>query len=76
MISNQDTVFELKEFFISIIELAERLGIEFDPYFIMINSSDETYNSVIEVPNVTKLMCYFHVMKNVKKNFQKPLSIE
>ena len=75
MISNQETILEFKALLTGIINLAYKLDINCDPDFIMMDSSDATHNAVSEIfPNATILMCYFHVMKNIKKYCQKPLT--
>ena len=53
------------------------MGIEFDPAYVMIDASDANYNAIRSVlPEATILMCWFHVMKNVKQNCSKSLSID
>jgi len=77
MISNQETDDSFRSFFNGIVETATRMDDEFDPDYIMMDASDATYNAAKEVfPYATILMCYFHVMKNIRKNCQKPLSEE
>ena len=45
------------------------MGIDFNPDYLMMDSSDATYNAASTIfPNVTILMCYFHMMQNVLKN--------
>ncbi len=75
MISNQDTEYESTEFLNCMSELAEEFGHEFDPDFIMMNASDSSYNAAIKCfPNYKVLMCYFDLMKNIRKECERPLS--
>ena len=74
MISNQETVYEFSEFFSGLVDLATDLGYIFDPEYVMMDASDATYNAVKKIFKYsTILMCYFHVMKNIKSNCQRPL---
>ncbi len=74
MISNQETELEFTDFFNGLIKLAEDLGFEMDPEYIMMDAFDASYNAATEVfPQAKVLMCYFHLMKNVRKNCEKPL---
>ena len=77
MISNQETEADFTHFFQSIVNLGEAMDIEVDPDYIMIDASDATYNAAAKVfPYSTILMCFFHVMKNVRSNCRKPLNDE
>ena len=52
-----------------LIKLASEMGIDFNPDYLMMDSSDATYNAASTIfPNETILMCYFHMMQNVLKN--------
>jgi len=77
MIANQETEVEFTAFFKGLVKLADRIGYEFDTEFIMMDSYDTSYNAAKTVfPSAKVLMCWFYVMKNVKKNCQRPLSDE
>ena len=46
------------------------MGIEFDPEFIMQDACGASFNAARAVGlNGTILMCYFYVVKNIKKNW-------
>jgi hypothetical protein len=54
---------------------AERLGLEMDPEYIMMDACDACYNAAVDVfPDAKILMCWFHVQKNIKANLEKILS--
>jgi len=77
MIANQETEYEFTEFFEGLIEVANKLDIEFDPEYIMMDACDATYKAAKKVfPFSTVLMCYFHVMKNIRANCKKLLNDE
>ena len=44
------------------------MELEFDPDYLMMDSSDATYNAASRVFNCEILMCYYHMKANVKKN--------
>ncbi len=46
MIANQETEYEFTEFFEGLIEVANKLDIEFDPEYIMINYQQQTIYSI------------------------------
>jgi len=74
MISNQETEDSFLKFFEGIAETADRMGIEFDPDFIMMDSCDASYGAAkAAFPHTTVLMCFFHVMENIKQNCRKLL---
>ena len=58
------------EFFTGLIELADKMEIDFDPDYLMMDSSDATYNAAVRVFNSKILMCYYHMKANIKKNCQ------
>jgi len=65
------------EFLKGLIELAEWMLIEFDVEYVMMDECDACYNAVTKVlPDAKILMCFFHVMKNLKSNCEKPLTKE
>ncbi len=77
MIANQETVYEFTQLFNALSKLADELGHEFAPEYVMMDAADSSYNATMNCfPDAKVLMCYFHVMKNVKANCEKPLSAE
>ncbi len=77
MISNQETEPVFCEFVKGLIELAEEMEIDFEPLFVMMDACEACFNAVTKMlPDAEILMCFFHVMKNVKSNCEKPLSKE
>jgi hypothetical protein len=56
------------------LDIANKMDIEFDHEYIMMDACDATCNAAKKAfPYSTILMCYFNVMKNIKANCQKAL---
>ena len=67
MITSFETEYDFDQFYSGLIQLSDDLDLNFDPDFIMQDAAEASANSAIKFfPNVTILMCYFHVMQNVK----------
>jgi hypothetical protein len=49
MIANQVTEFEFTEFFEGLVDIANKMDIEFDPEYIMMDACDATYNAAKKV---------------------------
>ncbi len=76
-ITSHETEIDFKNFFSALTKLAAQMGINFSPEFIMMDSSDATYNAVESVfPNSMILMCYFHMKQNILKNCQSMFKTE
>ena len=52
------------------IELADKMDISFEPDYIMQDACQASYNAAIKIFNANNLMCYFHVLHNVRKNIK------
>ena len=66
MITSFETVYDFTLFYKSMIALAELLDLNFDPEYIMLDTCQASYNAARACfPNITILMCFFHVMQNV-----------
>lgn len=75
MISNQEKEIDFIEFFLGLINLAKEMDMDFDPLYIMMDASDACFNAIKNIlPEAKVLMCFFHVMKNIKANCEKPLT--
>ena len=60
--------------YVLILELANKLNIEFDPSYIMQVACLASYNGLKNVNlDATALMCYFYVVSNIKKRYNKAL---
>jgi hypothetical protein len=51
----------------NLIKYSSKIDLEFDPDYIMQDACQASYNSANSYFNATILMCYFHVMQNIKK---------
>jgi len=75
MISSQETENDFCDLYKGLSELTEKLDIEWEVGYVMMDSCDACYNATSKMlPNAKILMCFFHVMKNVKANCEKPLT--
>ena len=54
-------------FYHGLVQLADKMDLEFDPDYIMQDAWAASYNAANKILNATILMCYFHVMYNIKK---------
>ncbi len=74
--SHEDTIC-FTEFYSGLLDLAGEMGIDFDPDFIMQDSWDASYVAASKAGlKATILMCYFHVIYNVKKLYKHKLEID
>ncbi len=74
--SNEDT-HTFTEFYSGLRDLAGEMGIEFDPDFIMQDSWDASYVGATNAGLKSDiLMCYFHVIYNIKKLYKHKISKE
>ena len=72
MITSHEAREDFDVFYKGLVELADFFGIEFDPEYIMQDACDASLNAILNFfPEVTPLMCYFHVKKNVKEKVTK-----
>ena len=56
-------------FFISLTELADKLDLSYDFHYIMQDADRASLNSIRKnFPDSTNLMCFFHLMQNVRKH--------
>ena len=59
---------DFEHFFKSLLNILEILNITFKPLFIMQDADKACYNAIKSIlQNTTVLMCYFHVLQNVRK---------
>ena len=71
MITSHETCEDFKHFLFGLAKVCEELDIEFDPEWTMQDAQLSCKQAVQTVcANTTVLMCFFHVMSNIKK-FQK-----
>ena len=69
MLTNNETEENFAEFYIGIRDVANDVGIDFEPKFIMQDHAMASYNAAISVfPNVKVLMCYNHVKAQIFKH--------
>ncbi len=74
--SNEDT-HTFSEFYSGLLKLAEEMGIEFDPDFIMQDNWDASFAGASNAGlKSTIIMCYFHVIYNIKKHYKHTLTKE
>ncbi|CAF0708035.1 unnamed protein product [Brachionus calyciflorus] len=67
-ITSHEKECDFLRFYNGLKNLAEDLGIEFDPGYIVQDACDASYNAAKQLfPDVEILMCYFHVVLNCKK---------
>ena len=60
----------LRWYFFALLKLSSEVGIDFNLDYLIMVSSDNTYNAAsIVFPNLTILMCYFHMMQYVLKKW-------
>jgi hypothetical protein len=60
---------DFSNFYNGLIKIAKDLDIAFEPEFIMQDAWTASYNAAIKCfPKATDLMCYYHVMDNIKKH--------
>jgi hypothetical protein len=72
--SSEDT-HSFTEFYRGLLELAEKMGIEFYPDFIMQDSWDASLTGASKAGiKAVILMCYFHVIYNIKKLYKHKLT--
>ena len=66
-ITSHEETSDFENFYMGLKDLAFLLKIDFNPEFILQDASSSSYNEAKKIyPTVTILMCYFHVMKNMK----------
>jgi DNA-binding transcriptional regulator YiaG len=58
---------DFEHFYESLIKAASKIDIDFDPDFIIQDACQASYNAATEFFTSKILMCYFHVMQNIKK---------
>jgi len=57
------------KFFEALKNTSAKMGLHLSPDYLMMDSSDATYNAAEQVfPDATLLMCYFHMKMNIRKN--------
>ena len=65
-----ESEYDFDHLYFGLKELACVLGLHFDPEYIMQDAALASANSANKYfPNTLFLMCYFHVMQNVRFNF-------
>ena len=66
MLTSFETVYDFDHLFSGLVELAQTLGYNFDPGYIMQDAATASATSAKKnFHGVTTLMCFFHVMQNV-----------
>ena len=70
MVSSHETEEDFFNLYSGLIELADKMGISFEPDYIMQDACQASYNAAIKLFNADILMCYFHVLHNVRKNIK------
>lgn len=66
-ITSHEKEVDFSNFYSGLVELAEKLEIEFEPEYVMQDACNASYNAAKKLfPNINILMCYFHVVKNCK----------
>ena len=75
-ITSHETEKDFRKFYEALIKLCNLCGIMFEPTFIVQDACVASYNArtVFSHNNLQIIMCYFHVIKNVKENWPKELS--
>ena len=69
MISSHETEADFYNFYRGLTELAESLGLSFNPEFFIQDAQRACYNAIKKLfPRVIILMCYYHVAANLRKH--------
>ena len=75
-VSSNEEETDFIEFYKGLLDLADEMGIELDPDFIMQDACGASYNAARSVGlNGNILMCYFHVLYNIKKLWKHKLEL-
>ena len=69
MFTSHEQTQDYDYFFESVLDICDRLHIEFKPKFIISDAASAIANSIKRnLPNTVYLMCWFHLKQNVKKH--------
>ena len=71
MISSHETQEDFFQFYSGLIELADKLNVYFELQYIMQDSCQPYLNAAVRLFYSEILMCYFHVIHNIRKNLKK-----
>ena len=68
-VSSHETELDFRKFYQTLMDICFLCDIKFEPSFVVQNGCIASYNGREVVKyNLPILMCYFHVIKNVKEN--------
>jgi hypothetical protein len=66
MLTSHETESDFSSFYKGLVDLSLELNLTYDPDYIMQDACPASRNAILRYfPEVTVLMCYFHVKKNV-----------
>ena len=69
VVSSHENETDYEHFYDGLIRLADQLNLEFSPDYIMQDAWRASYNAVKKFfPDCKVLMCYFHVVDNIRKH--------